>query len=164
MCITIHEVLCSTPTTRKRGSKEGEREEGTRRKGNFKCQRPYLVFLRHTLNSCPALSKAYSTSIIFFRICRNRRVKASDFFFKRFRPVCAPFNRAFMMVWALRKQSKHIYCHHLKGTRNTSIADLCAVFWKQRHECAHSNAKNSSSEDWQKLEMAFFRKWGLGKT
>lgn len=41
------------------------------------------------------------TSIIFLRICLNRSVKASDFFFKRLRPVWAPFKRAFMMVWAL---------------------------------------------------------------
>lgn len=47
------------------------------------------------------------TSIIFLRICLNRSVKASDFFFKRLRPVWAPFKRAFMMVWALLQKKKY---------------------------------------------------------
>lgn len=69
------------------------------------------------------------TSIIFLRICLNRSVKASDFFFNRLRPVWAPFKRAFMMVWALlnRGRNKNVL-HHPKGLGKK----LHMIFW-----CGH---------------------------
>jgi hypothetical protein len=82
--------------------REGKREEGKNLKAKSHTEFSFDIYKINTV-----ISKVHSTSIIFFRICRNRRVKASDFFFRRFRPVCAPFKRAFMMVCALYKQ-RHI--------------------------------------------------------
>lgn len=71
----------------------------------------------------------WPTSIIFLRICLNRSVKASDFFFSRLRPVWAPFKRAFMMVWALlNKWINNNVLHHLKG-----LGKNCKVFWHRRN-------------------------------
>ena len=42
--------------------------------------------------------------MIFLRIFLKRIVSASDFFFKRLWPFCAPFSLAFIIVKALEKR------------------------------------------------------------
>lgn len=50
---------------------------------------------------CEKCSRPVLTSMIFFRMDLNRRVKASAFFLRRLCPFCAPFSLNFMLVKAL---------------------------------------------------------------
>lgn len=78
------------------------------------------------------------TSIIFLRICLNRSVKASDFFFRRLRPVWAPFKRAFMMVWALvSRETKKKHPASSEGIRKKlrwSFLTCMWLKWWSNHE------------------------------
>ena len=53
------------------------------------------------------------TSIIVFKIFRKRNVSASDFFFNKLCPFCAPFNLAFMIVIALKMNNLNTLSYEL---------------------------------------------------
>jgi len=59
--------------------------------------------------------------MIFFRIFLNRIVRASDFFFKRLCPFCAPLSRAFINVKALRENNPNFINISMGETHLSSV-------------------------------------------